>query len=65
MSATISQQTLPQKAADAIIRLIRTQNYAAGTKLPNEYELSRMLNVSRNTVFPQWQGAAEARYERW
>ncbi|MCI7100272.1 MAG: FadR family transcriptional regulator [Lachnospiraceae bacterium] len=50
MSATISQQTLPQKAADAIIRLIRTQNYAAGTKLPNEYELSRMLNVSRNTV---------------
>ncbi|MGN0295495.1 MAG: FadR/GntR family transcriptional regulator [Lachnospiraceae bacterium] len=50
MSTTTSQQTLPQKAADAIIRLIRTDNYAAGTKLPNEYELSRMLNVSRNTV---------------
>ena len=50
MSATTEQQTLPQKAADAIIRLIQTENYAAGTKLPNEYELSRMLQVSRNTV---------------
>lgn len=50
MSTTKSQQTLPQKAADAIIRLIQAENYAAGTKLPNEYELSRMLNVSRNTV---------------
>ena len=50
MSTTTSQQTLPQKAADAIIRLIQTENYATGTKLPNEYELSRMLNVSRNTV---------------
>lgn len=50
MSTTRSQQTLPQKAADAIIRLIQTENYTAGTKLPNEYELSHMLNVSRNTV---------------
>ena len=50
MSTTKSQQTLPQKAADAIIRLIQAENYATGSKLPNEYELSRMLNVSRNTV---------------
>lgn len=50
MSITTSQQTLPQKAADAIIRLIQAENYTAGTKLPNEYELSRMLNVSRNTI---------------
>lgn len=50
MSTTIPQQTLPQKAADAIIRLIQAENYATGSKLPNEYELSRMLNVSRNTV---------------
>lgn len=50
MSTTTSQQTLPQKAADAIIRLIQTENFTAGTKLPNEYELSHMLNVSRNTV---------------
>lgn len=50
MSTTKSQQTLPQKAADAIIRLVQTENYITGTKLPNEYELSRMLNVSRNTV---------------
>ncbi|MDO5411460.1 MAG: GntR family transcriptional regulator [Lachnospiraceae bacterium] len=50
MSANISQQTLPQKAADDIIRLIQIENYATGAKLPNEYDLSRMLNVSRNTV---------------
>lgn len=50
MSSTTSRQTLPQKAADAIIRLIQVENYAAGTKLPNEYDLSRMLKVSRNTV---------------
>lgn len=50
MNTSTSQQTLPQKAADAIIRLIQTENYTAGTKLPNEYELSHMLKVSRNTV---------------
>lgn len=50
MSSTTSRQTLPQKAADDIIRLIQAENYAAGTKLPNEYDLSRMLKVSRNTV---------------
>lgn len=50
MSSTTSQQTLPQKAADAIIHLIQTEHYTAGTKLPNEYDLSRMLKVSRNTV---------------
>ena len=45
-----SRQTLPQKAADSIIRLIRTGNYNTEDKLPNEYDLSNMLGVSRNTV---------------
>lgn len=50
MSSLLSQQTLPQKTADAIIRLIQTNHYTIGSKLPNEYDLSRMLEVSRNTV---------------
>lgn len=50
MSTLLSQQTLPQKTADAIIRLIQTNHYTSGSKLPNEYDLSRMLEVSRNTV---------------
>ena len=50
MSSAISGQTLSQKAADAIVHLIQSENYTAGTKLPNEYDLSRMLKVSRNTV---------------
>lgn len=50
MNTLLSQQTLPQKTADAIIRLIQTNHYTVGSKLPNEYDLSRMLEVSRNTV---------------
>lgn len=50
MGTSGSQKTLPQKAAEEIIQLIRTQNFQGGTKLPNEYELSHMLQVSRNTV---------------
>jgi DNA-binding FadR family transcriptional regulator len=32
------------------MRLIRQRGYSAGQKLPNEYELSAQLGVSRNTV---------------
>jgi DNA-binding FadR family transcriptional regulator len=43
-------KTLAQKAADELVRLIREQGSAPGDKLPNEYELSALLGVGRNTV---------------
>lgn len=43
-------KTLGEKAADSLIRLIREKDYRPGQKLPTEYELSGLLNVSRNTV---------------
>jgi DNA-binding FadR family transcriptional regulator len=43
-------KTLSEKTAENLMGLIREQGYATGEKLPNEYELSSMLGVSRNTV---------------
>ena len=43
-------KTLGEKAAFAIIELIKQNHFRAGDKLPNEYELSESLGVSRNTV---------------
>lgn len=43
-------RTLPQKAADEIIRYILTHNLDSGSRLPNETELCKMLNVSRSTL---------------
>lgn len=43
-------RTLPQKAADEIIRYIITHNLDSGSRLPNETELCKMLNVSRSTL---------------
>ncbi|AOT71989.1 FadR/GntR family transcriptional regulator [Geosporobacter ferrireducens] len=46
----MENRTLGDRAADELMRLIRERGYRAGEKLPNEYELSAQLGVSRNTV---------------
>lgn len=46
----MQNRTLGDKAAEDLLRLIREGGYGAGEKLPNEYELSAQLGVSRNTV---------------
>jgi DNA-binding FadR family transcriptional regulator len=38
------------RVVDELLHLIRERNYGAGEKLPNEYELSAQLGVSRNTI---------------
>ena len=46
----MQQRKLSDKAADELVCLIREKGYQPGEKLPNEYELSSRLGVSRNTV---------------
>lgn len=46
----MQNRTLGDKAAEDLLSLIREGGYSAGEKLPNEYELSAQLGVSRNTV---------------
>ena len=46
----MENKTLAERAVDGIMRLIRERGYGAGEKLPNEYELSAQLGVSRNTI---------------
>ena len=44
-------QSLPEKAADEILDMIVTKKqFSIGDKLPNETELSSLLNVSRTTL---------------
>lgn len=43
-------ETLGEKAADGLLRLIQEKSYRPGDRLPNEYELSEVLGVGRNTV---------------
>lgn len=42
--------TLTEKAARDIIKLIEKNKYAVGDKIPIESELSKILNVGRNTT---------------
>lgn len=46
----MENRTLGDRAAYELMELIRERGYSAGEKLPNEYELSALLGVSRNTV---------------
>lgn len=46
----MQNKTLGDKAAEDLLTLIREGGYGAGEKLPNEYELSDKIGVSRNTV---------------
>ena len=46
----INYKPLPEKTADAISDMIYRNNYRVGAKLPNEIDLAREFEVSRNTV---------------
>ena len=45
----IKQQSLVQKAADELARLIGDGEWPVGTKIPNEQDLSTLLGVGRST----------------
>lgn len=46
----LANKSLVETTSDAIVKLIVDNEYPVGQKLPNEYELSKLLGVSRNTV---------------
>jgi len=46
----MNNRTLGDSATYELMELIRERGYTAGEKLPNEYELSALLGVSRNTT---------------
>lgn len=46
----INYKSLPEKTADVISDMIYQHNYMPGTKLPNEIEFAKELDVSRNTI---------------
>lgn len=46
----MENRTLGDRVTNQLMGLIRERGYSAGDKLPNEYELSALLGVSRNTV---------------
>lgn len=46
----IHYKSLPERTADVICDMLYRENYRVGAKLPNEMELARLLEVSRNTV---------------
>ena len=45
-----SRKSLYLQVEEILIDLLRQEPYASGAKLPNEWEISTQLNVSRNTV---------------
>src|SRR5688572_24600087 len=48
--APITRDSVIQKSADAICRLIEARGLVPGSQLPSETALSEMLRVSRNSV---------------
>lgn len=46
----LANKSLVETTSEAIVKLIIDNEYNVGQKLPNEYELSKQLGVSRNTV---------------
>ncbi|MGE1061333.1 FadR/GntR family transcriptional regulator [Megasphaera paucivorans] len=50
MMREFAKKSLVEKTAHKISMMIADKAYAAGQKLPNEYELSRYLGVGRNTI---------------
>ena len=47
---SMDNKTLIERTMDEMLRLIRENGYQPGEKLPNEYELGKLLGVSRNTA---------------
>ena len=44
------EKSLPERVADQLMNLIRTQELQAGDKLPNEFELAEQLQVGRGSI---------------
>lgn len=47
---SMDHKTLIERTINEIIRIIQENNYKPGERLPNEYEISKALGVSRNTA---------------
>ena len=47
---SMDNKTLIERTTDEMLRLIRENGYQPGEKLPNEYDLGKLLGVSRNTA---------------
>jgi GntR family transcriptional regulator, transcriptional repressor for pyruvate dehydrogenase complex len=45
-----NEKSLSEQVSDRILQMIIDHNIASGEKLPNEFELARVLNVGRGTV---------------
>ncbi|MBS5521689.1 MAG: FadR family transcriptional regulator [Clostridiales bacterium] len=45
-----TSKILPERAAEQIKALIRENQWEAGDKLPNEFEMARQLSVGRGTI---------------
>ncbi|QTL99669.1 FCD domain-containing protein [Iocasia frigidifontis] len=46
----MKNKTLSNRIANELMEFIREGDFSVGEKLPNEYELSSLLGVSRNTI---------------
>ena len=49
-NVTTNNTPLPERVAEQIVQHIISQNLQAGDKLPNEFELGKLLNVGRGTI---------------
>lgn len=50
MVKMITRQSMVQQMHDALIDLLRSEEYTAGSSIPSEHELAERFNVSRATV---------------
>lgn len=46
----MKNKTLSNRIVNELMEFIREGDFSVGEKLPNEYELSSLLGVSRNTI---------------
>ncbi len=58
--STISRKTIVQQVHDALIDLLRQEEYTAGSSIPPEQELAERFEVSRATVREALKGLVQA-----
>jgi GntR family transcriptional regulator len=57
---TISRQSMVQQVRDAVIELLRKEDYTAGRYIPSEQELADLFEASRATVREALKGLVQA-----
>jgi GntR family transcriptional regulator len=57
---TISRQTMVQQVRDAVLELLRNEEYTAGRYIPSEQELAERFEASRATVREALKGLVQA-----